>query len=130
MFPDRGIQVLHRTMTMLARVWRKWFRQGGGWRCYVRSAAASPAPAGMSVLAAGPGQVVVPGLDAVAREGPRRRLRQPGHRAPDDRTGRVHVFRPTPVAESSIEVAMLTLAAGEHKRPLPLPSTHDPVHPS
>ncbi|MFG2715352.1 hypothetical protein ACGFX2_33065 [Streptomyces goshikiensis] len=86
----------------------------------------------MPVLAAGPGQVVVPGSTPLPVKVLDVAFDSSGtvHRAPDDRAGRVHAFRPTPVAESSIEVPMLTLAAGEHKRPLPLPSTHNPFHPS
>ncbi|WP_285567829.1 transposase [Streptomyces sp. RTGN2] len=108
-FPDRGVRVPHRTT--LARVWREWYGPGGARQRYVRSAAAVPAPAGGLVVASRPGQVVV--LDSTPL--PVKVLDDVFGTpitvhltiALDACTHSIVAFRLTPVAESSIEVAML-----------------------
>ncbi|MBT2467736.1 TnsA-like heteromeric transposase endonuclease subunit [Streptomyces sp. ISL-66] len=108
-FPDRDVQVPHRTT--LARVWREWFGPGGSRQRYVRSAAAVPASAGAPVIASRPGQVVV--LDSTPL--PVKVLDDVFGTpitvhltiALDAYTHSIVAFRLTPVAESSIEVAML-----------------------
>ncbi|WP_128819344.1 DDE-type integrase/transposase/recombinase [Streptomyces sp. S063] len=108
-FPDRQVRVPHRTT--LARVWREWFGPGGSRQRYVRSAAAVPAPAGVPVIASRPGQVVV--LDSTPL--PVKVLDDVFGTpitvhltiALDAYTHSIVAFRLTPVAESSIEVAML-----------------------
>lgn len=84
-FPGRVVRVPHRTK--LARVWRQWFGPGEARQRYVRSAAAVPAPAGgCGRFPAGTGGGA--GLDSVAGEGSRRRLRHPHHGAPRPARGR------------------------------------------
>ncbi|WP_406468951.1 transposase [Streptomyces sp. NBC_01594] len=108
-FPDRVVRVPHRTT--LARVWREWFGPGGARQRYVRSAAAVPAAAGGLVVASRPGQVVV--LDSTPL--PVKVLDDVFGTpitvhltiALDAYTHSIVAFRLTPVAESSIEVAML-----------------------
>ncbi|MFD9289627.1 transposase [Streptomyces sp. NPDC060030] len=108
-FPDRNVRVPHRTT--LARVWREWFGPGGGRQRYVRSAAAVPASAGVAVVASRPGQVVV--LDSTPL--PVKVLDNVFGTpitvhltiALDAYTHSIVAFRLTPVAESSVEVAML-----------------------
>ncbi|MEW1637545.1 transposase [Streptomyces sp. NPDC093801] len=108
-FPGREVRVPHRTT--LARVWREWFGPGGARQRYVRSAAAVPAPTGALVVASRPGQVVV--LDSTPL--PVKVLDDVFGTpitvhltiALDAYTHSIVAFRLTPVAESSIEVAML-----------------------
>ncbi|MFE1411235.1 transposase [Streptomyces sp. NPDC058746] len=108
-FKDREVRVPHRTT--LARVWKEWFGPGGARQRYVRSAAAVPAPAGVAVIALRPGQVVV--LDSTPL--PVKVLDDVFGTpitvhltiALDAYTHSIVAFRLTPVAESSIEVAML-----------------------
>ncbi|MGW0551910.1 transposase [Streptomyces altiplanensis] len=108
-FPDREVRVPHRTT--LARVWREWFGPGGARQRYVRSAAAVPAPAGAPVVASRPGQVVV--LDSTPL--PVKVLDDVFSTpitvhltiALDAYSHSIVAFRLTPVAESSVEVAML-----------------------
>ncbi|MEU1216704.1 transposase [Streptomyces sp. NPDC005790] len=109
-FPDREVRVPHRTT--LARVWAEWFGPGGSRQRYVRSAAAVPAPAGAApVIASRPGQVVV--LDSTPL--PVKVLDDVFGTtitvhltiALDAYTHSIVAFRLTPVAEKSIEVAML-----------------------
>lgn len=108
-FADRQVRVPHRTT--LARVWREWFGPGGARQRYVRSAAAVPAPAGAPVVALRPGQVVV--LDSTPL--PVKVLDDVFGTpitvhltiALDAYTHSIVAFRLTPVAESSIEVAMV-----------------------
>jgi hypothetical protein len=108
-FPGRKVRVPHRTT--LARVWREWFGPGGARQRYVRSAAAVPAPAGAPVVATRPGQLVV--LDSTPL--PVKVLDDVFGTpitvhltiALDAYTHSIVAFRLTPVAESSIEVAML-----------------------
>ncbi|MFI9039865.1 hypothetical protein [Streptomyces sp. NPDC053726] len=108
-FPDREVRVPHRTT--LARVWAEWFGPGGARQRYVRSAAAVPAPAGAPVVASRPGQLVVLDstplpvkvLDDVFGTAITVHLTI----ALDAYTHSIVAFRLTPVAEKSIEVAML-----------------------
>lgn len=108
-FPDREVRVPHRTT--LWRVWREWFGPGGARQRYVRSAAAVPAPTGAPVVASRPGQVVV--LDSTPL--PVKVLDDVFGTpitvhltiALDAYTHSIVAFRLTPVAESSVEVAML-----------------------
>ncbi|MFI8343338.1 transposase [Streptomyces sp. NPDC085639] len=108
-FADREVRVPHRTT--LARVWREWFGPGGARQKYVRSGAAVPAPARVPVIASRPGQVValdstplpVKVLDDVFGTPITVHLTI----ALDAYTHSIVAFRLTPVAESSVEVAML-----------------------
>ncbi|MEU6472433.1 transposase [Streptomyces massasporeus] len=108
-FADREVRVPHRTT--LARVWRERFGPGGARQRYVRSAAAVPATAGAPMVATRPGQVVV--LDSTPLPV---KVLDDGFGTPitvhltialDAYTHSIVAFRLTPVAESSIEVAML-----------------------
>ncbi|WP_424217764.1 transposase (plasmid) [Streptomyces sp. BI20] len=108
-FPGREVRVPHRTT--LARVWKERFGPGGARQRYVRSAAARPAPVGAAVIATRPGQVVV--LDSTPL--PVKVLDDVFGTpitvhltiALDACTHSIVAFRLTPIAESSIEVAML-----------------------
>ncbi|MFD4745889.1 transposase [Streptomyces rubiginosohelvolus] len=110
-FPDRGVRVPH--YTTLIKVWREWFGPGGGRQRYVRSAAAAAATwqSDATVHVSRPGQVVVLDttplpvkvLDDVFAEPITVHLTI----ALDACTHSIVAFRLTPVAESSVEVAML-----------------------